>query len=165
MLWQSRDLEVTQNTAWFSAHRIRKAFEGRSDNALLSPTEMDETRAGESLKNKRASKKTEGTQGRRTRSAVAGIKSGADRKIKTRVTETIKKEELQNMIKETVTDGSTVYKDDNPGYNGLSKKGYAHERVNHSVGEYIKGRARTNRRIESFRSAFKRGYTGTYHTI
>ncbi len=41
------------------------------------------------------------------------------------------------MIKETVRDESTVYTDENSGYSELNKRGYDHETVDHSVGEYI----------------------------
>ncbi len=110
----SRDLEVTQKTAWFLAHRIRKAFEEQSDNALLSPIEVDETYVGGLSKNKHASKKIKGTQGRsiKTKSSVVGIKSRVDKNIKAKVTETVKKEELQNMIEGTVTEGSSTYQRD-----------------------------------------------------
>ncbi len=89
----SRDLEVTQKTAWFLVPSIRKAFEEQSDNHLLSQIEMDETYVGGLSKNKHASKKTEGTQGRstKTKSAVVGIKSRVDKKVKAKVTETVEK--------------------------------------------------------------------------
>ncbi len=161
-----RDIGVTQTTAWYLGHRIRKAFEEQSDDPLLSPVEMDETYVGGLEKNKHASKKTKGTQGKstKTKTAVVGIKSRVDKKVKAKVTETVKREELQSMIKETVRDGSTIYTDENLGYRGLNKKGYKHERVNHSSGEYIKGQAHTNG-MESFWSMLKRGHKGVYHKM
>ncbi len=127
---------------------------------------MDETYVGGLEKNKHASKKEEGAQGRstKTKSAVVGIRSRVDKKVKSKVTETVKRDELQSMIKETVTDGSTIYTDENLGYRGLNKKGYKHETVNHSVGEYIKGQVHTNG-MESFWSMLKRGHTGVYHKM
>ncbi len=161
-----RDIGVTQTTAWYLGHRIRKAFEEQSEDPLLSPAEMEETRVGGLERNKHASKKAKGTQGRstKTKSAVVGIKSRVDKKVKAKVTETVKREELQSMIKETVRDGSTIYTDENLGYSGLNKKGYKHERVNHSAGEYIKGQAHTNG-MESFWSMLKRGFMGMYHKM
>ncbi len=160
----ARDIGVTQTTAWYLGHRIRKVFDEQSDNPLMSPIEMDETYVGGLERNKHASKKVKGTQGRstKTKSAVVGIKSRVDKKVKAKVTETVKKDELQNMIKETVQDGSTIYTDENLGYSGLNKKGYKHKTVNHGVGEYIKEQAHTNG-MESFWSMLKRGHTGIYH--
>ncbi len=117
-------------------------------------------------KNKHASKKTEGAQGRstKTKSAVAGIKSRADKKIKAKVTETVKSDELYGIIKETITDGSTVYTDQNSGYSELNRKGYRHESVDHGVGKYIKDQVHTNE-IENFWSILKRGFIGVYRRM
>ena len=44
----------------------------------------------------------------------------------------------------------------------LSRYGYNHGWVNHSVGQYVNGLATTNG-IESFWALLKRGYVGTFH--
>jgi len=162
----ARDIEVTQKTAWFLLHRIRKSFDDQSDNPLLSPIEMDETYVGGLEKNKHASKKTKGTQGKstKTKSAVVGIKSRVDKKVKVKVTEFVDSKTLEGIIERTVGLGSTIYTDENRGYSGLTRKGYKHETVSHGVGEYIKEKAHTNG-VESFWSMFKRGFTGVYHKM
>ena len=62
----------------------------------------------------------------------------------------------------TVEPGATVYTDGHPAYGILSKFGYGHQWVNHSVGQYVNGLATTNG-IESFWALLKRGYVGTFH--
>jgi len=47
---------------------------------------------------------------------------------------------------------------------GLAKKNYRHESVNHSAGEYIKGMVHTQG-LESFWSMLKRGHAGVYHKM
>ena len=42
----ARDLDITQKTAWFLAHRIRKAFEDQQDAKFISDVEVDETWMG-----------------------------------------------------------------------------------------------------------------------
>ena len=52
-----------------------------------------------------------------------------------------------------------MFTDDASAYEGMP---FAHESVNHSAGEYVRGMAHTNG-IESFWSMLKRGYQGTFH--
>ncbi len=160
----SSDVEVTQKTAWFLGHRIRESFDEQSDNPLLSPVEVDETYVGGLERNKHQSNRTKGTQGRstKTKSAVVGIKSRIDKKVKAKVTEVVDSKTLEGLIDKTVDAESTIYTDENRGYSGLNKKGYKHKTVNHGVGEYIREQAHTNG-MESFWSMLKRGYTGIYH--
>ena len=38
-----RELTVTQKTAWYLAHRIRKAWDAGAENLFSGPVEVDET--------------------------------------------------------------------------------------------------------------------------
>ncbi|MGA9138477.1 MAG: IS1595 family transposase, partial [Methylovirgula sp.] len=64
-------------------------------------------------------------------------------------------------IKKWVKEGSRVMTDDATIYRGLDIYGYAHESVDHSAYEYVRGDAHTNT-IESFWAMLKRGINGTY---
>ena len=55
-----------------------------------------------------------------------------------------------------------MYTDEHGSYRNL--KGFEHESVNHSVGEYVRGRAHTQG-IDSFWSMLKRAHKGTFHKI
>ncbi len=46
-----RDLGVTQRTAWYMLHRLRKAWEEESDDPFDGPVEVDETYIGGKRKN------------------------------------------------------------------------------------------------------------------
>jgi transposase-like protein len=69
-----RTLGVTYKTAWFMVHRIREAMSEHPLVDVLDGTvEADEAYIGVKEKNKHASKKTEGTQGRsiKTKTPIA----------------------------------------------------------------------------------------------
>ena len=69
----ARDIKVTQKTAWFMLHKVRGLY-GQSDETVLNGTvEMDEMYLGGRETNKHESKKTEGTQGRSTKTPIFGM--------------------------------------------------------------------------------------------
>ena len=161
----ARDLDITQKTAWFLAHRIRKAFEDQQEAKFVSAVEVDETYMGGKYSNMHTSRKPRMVgAGVQDKTPVVAIKERGTRKVKAKVTERVSSILLQRMVQETVEEGSMVYTDQNPGYKGLKKKNYRHESVNHSAGEYIKGQAHTNG-VESFWAMLKRGHMGVYHQM
>ena len=50
-----REIGVTQKTAWYLAHRIRKAWDAGADNLFSGPVEVDETYVGGKRRNMSAS--------------------------------------------------------------------------------------------------------------
>lgn len=60
----SRDLNITQKTAWFLLHRVREMFKNTAPEMLEGKIECDETFVGGKNKNRHANKKIEGSQGR-----------------------------------------------------------------------------------------------------
>src|SRR6266478_1969891 len=154
----AKHVGVTQKTGWFMDHRIRKAMK-QNKGLLFGTIEVDESFLGGFEKNKHKSKRLHIGTGGVSKTPVLGIRSRGG-ELRTRVVQTVRAQELQEHIQNTVASGETVYTDNWLGYKGL--KGYAHTAINHSDGHYVQGIAHTNG-IESFWALFKRGYHGIYH--
>ena len=159
-----RDLGVSQPTAWYMMHRIREAWAGELEDEFTGPVEVDETYVGGKRRNmpkhKREELKGRGAVGK---TAVVGAKDRQSNKVHAKVVENTDSDTLFSFIEEHAEDGATVYTDDHPAYNQLSKV-YHHETVKHSVGEYVRMKAHTNG-VESFWSMLKRAHKGTFHKI
>lgn len=160
----SRDLGITQKTAWFMLHRIRKAFTTNAPFMLQDVVEADETFVGGKNKNRHANKKVEQSQGRsyKDKTPVLGLlqRGGG---VKTFVVPNTKAETLKPIIQEMVKEGSILISDEWDSYNSISDE-YNHVVVNHSQGEYVRGAFDTNS-IEGFWSLLRRGIYGIYHQV
>jgi len=154
----SRDLNITQKSAWFMLQRIRKCFGINNEDQLSNEVEADETFVGGKNKNRHANKKTNGTTDDKT-PVLGMIERGgrlSAKKIDNTTYETLSTEILKN-----VKIGATLYTDEYSSYHAL-KRVYDHSVVKHSQHQYVNGRVHTNT-IEGFWSLLKRGIFGIYH--
>ena len=158
-----RDIGVSQPTAWFMLHRIREAWGEADGDHLDGPAEVDETYMGGKRENMPlAKRKTLTGRGAVGKTAVVGVKDRDSGEVRAEVVERTDSAALKGFVREHVEPGATVYTDDAAAYKGMPE--YDHEAVNHSVSEYVRGRAHTNG-IESFWSMLKRAHDGTFHKI
>lgn len=104
------DLEVTQKTAWFLAHRMRESM--KEEAGLFSnPTEADEICIGGLEKNKHASKRKHEGRGATGKTAVLGVKERKSKKVAVKVASDTTGKTLSNFIGSHVEAGTTVYTD------------------------------------------------------
>ncbi|MFI5102984.1 MAG: IS1595 family transposase [Terriglobales bacterium] len=163
-----RAIGVTQKSAWFMLHRIRKALDVGSFHKLGggpgNEVEVDETFVGGTLRNMHKDKKiiynkSRGTYGK---TIVMGLLDRGRGEVRAKVVVDTKRDTLQPQVLNNVKHGSTVYTDEAVAYQGLAHK-YVHDVINH-MERYVNGRVHTNG-IENFWSLLKRGIGGTYVSV
>jgi transposase-like protein len=158
-----RALGVTQKTAWFMLHRIRKAMQTGSFMKLAGEVEVDETFIGGLSKNMHEYKREAnitGTGGKDKTPVLGCLERGG--KVIATVIPNRKRKTLHNLVREQVAGGSSVYTDALASYDGLGNE-YDHQFVDHAV-EYVRGRVHTNG-LENFWSLLKRTVKGTYVSV
>ena len=173
----SRDLDITQASAWYMLQKIRLLYPQSDAEAFEGTVECDEVYIGGKEKWKHKSMRTPHTQGRstKTKTPVFGLMertSIEDEKgdvipmsyVHAFVVDKTDKATLQPIIKQFVAEGSTVITDELNAYSGLEEIGYGHNIVNHGAEQYAIGDIFTNT-IEGFWSHFRRMITGCYHDV
>ena len=161
----ARDINVTQKTAWFILHKIRGLY-GQSDATVLDgEVEMDEMYLGGREANKHESKRTEGTQGRstKTKTPIFGMIERNGSVVAMKVGDT-KGATLLPIVGQFVADTARVYTDEYIAYNALDKK-YCRQFVNHKQREFVRTNDIHTNSIEGFWAHFKRVVFGTYHMV
>jgi transposase-like protein len=162
----ARALGVTQKTAWFMDHRIRRSMQDDFYGSKLGgggEIEVDESFIGGKARNMHISERKRritGTGGK-DKTAVMGILERGG-KVRTTVVPNRRKGTLQAEVKKHVEAGAALYTDALLSYEGLAGE-YAHKVVDHAV-QYVDGRVHTNG-LENFWSLLKRGISGTYVSV
>ncbi len=142
--------------------RIREACKDDNDDDFLGGiVEIDEAYVSGLENNKHTPKRTEGTQGRstKTKKVVVGTRS-RDGRVKAKSMDRVNTRNMQEFMGQKIAQRSTISMDEATFYKRI--RGYHHVLVNHSVGEFVNGMASTNE-IESMWAVLKRGYQGTLH--
>lgn len=158
----SKQIGVTQKTAWFMLHRLREACGGdKGLRKLRGVVEVDETFVGGREVNKHENKKLRAGRGAVGKAAIVGLRERGGRTVTEHVAAT-DANTLQGAIYRHVEPGSQVHTDDAAAYSGLGSLFYGHESVKHGQGEYTRGDVTVNG-VESVWAVLKRGLIGVYH--
>jgi transposase-like protein len=165
-----RVLGITLKAAWFMSHRVREAMRDGTlapmggDGAII---EADETYFGKQAGPIRAGKWRRGrpyTKGGKAgpsgkRAVVALVERGGS--VRSFHVENADKPTINKIVTENLSRESHLHTDESPLYRDARAQFLGHERVKHSIAEYVRGNVHTNS-VEGFFSIFKRGMKGIY---
>jgi transposase-like protein len=159
----SRDITITQKSAWFMLARIRACFGIEELKPEMEDnTQFDETFVGGKNKNRHKDKKVAQSQGRsfKDKTPVLGMMSNG--MVRTQVVESTSARHIQPHVFKHVPQGTTIITDEWLGYNGLEEY-YDRQVVDHTRKQYINDLGHSTNQLEGFWSHLKRGIIGIYH--
>lgn len=164
----ARALGVTQKTAWFMLHRIRKAMDVGDLDKFDGPSEADTTYVGGKAANMHKDRRERVIRGRGAvgKTAVHGILDrGGDKRASYVRADVIGSEDAQVLlpaVRRNVRYGAHVFTDAAHAYGDLCFT-HLHQSIDHSIA-YARGVIHTNG-LENFWSLLKRALRGTYVAV
>jgi transposase-like protein len=165
----ARALGVTQKTAWFMLSRLRLALQSEHGGKMDGTVEADETYIGGKARNMHLSKKRR-VMMKRGRSiagkvAVMALLERHDKpssQVRLHVLHSLRRHEMQGIVRNNVAQGATVNTDAFHSYTGLIAD-YTHNVIDHAE-SYVDGEVHTNN-CENFWALLKRSIRGTYVSV
>ena len=163
-----RALGVTQKTAWFMCHRLRRAMHTDPPGKIGGEVEVDQTYiAGKARFMHKGKRKIEipGAGGMCKTAIMRLLERHGEEGHSTvlaKVVPNVRRKTLAPEVRQQVEPGSNVYTDASPSYTELGDDD-THQVIDHAEC-YAKGKIHTNG-LENFWSLLKRSIKGTYLSV
>lgn len=164
-----RKYDVTAEAAWFMAHRLREAMRRDPVAGLLTGRVVaDETWYGGKPSN-RHGHDGKNNDRRHTwqqdRTPIMALVSRETGEVRSRVIPDVKPGNLRSVLMEHTDPKAThLHTDTSAQYRALGREFAAHDAVNHTQREYVRGDVSTNQ-AESYFAQLKRSLDGTHHHV
>lgn len=167
----SKDIGVTQKTAWFMLQRIREVLRDHTDDKLEGIVEVDGTLIGGQFKWKtkkqmdkiREKYGTKTPRGNVGKTPLLGMMERGG-KVRTIIANELDGATLQPVLKYYISKDARVFTDYFGAYKGIDSHFKEHSKTNHKAGEYVRGEVHTNS-LEGYWSLVKRNISGIYHYV
>lgn len=161
----AKEINVSQKTAWFMLHRIRKAIQPDNKEKLQGVIMTDETFVGGKNKNRHTDKKFVKAQGRsfKDKTVVMGMLQ-QDGDVRCVVIPDVTNASLHSTLLTHVKEKSIVVTDEYKNYKGI-KKWFNHQTVQHRFRRYKNEEGYSTNAVEGFWSHLKRTIFGIYHNV
>jgi transposase-like protein len=159
-----RMLGVTYKSAWFMCHRLREAMAPLTAGPFGGEgtvVEADLTYVGGKEHNKHSDKRV-GRSNKGKQIVHTLVECGG--RARSDHIARVNGKTIRAVLTKQVDRKSALMTDEGGEYKPVGKEFARHESVNHSIEEYVRGHAHSNT-VESYFATFKRGVTGTYHSI
>jgi transposase-like protein len=164
-----RAIGVTQKTAWFMLHRVRRAIKAKSfDKKLAGIVEADECFIGGLFKNMHESKKQAirdaNTPNKRGGIGKTIVQAVVERngEVRAQIIDSLDTDTKLAFLKKNVEDGAKLMTDEGSASPEFGET-FIHDFVNHEI-EYVNGNCHTNN-VEGFWSMLQRCLSGTYISV
>ncbi|WP_158605895.1 IS1595 family transposase [Taibaiella sp. KBW10] len=167
----SKELKITQHSAWFLLHRLREIMRSATPKKLFGTVQADETMFGGKESNKPKSKRAKKAKGSSLIGTTKTYIIGAvqqDGNIITTLSDSNAEDVLIPFLKDNVEEGATIVTDAHRGYQNLPNHNYTHITNKHGKHKFVRvvdDVKYHTQAIEGFWSIFKGAVKGTHRYI